>query len=224
MEIQSYRSANDVARVAVNDAMTTLAQAISHYGHATWVLAGGTTPALAYQIIVDEYLPALDWSRVTFLLGDERISAPDSPSNNWNAIDTLVLQHMPGASFIRPRSIGPAEQAAKEYQEHITEVKRFDLTWLGMGEDGHTLSLFPGHLDFDPADTRLVVPIHHSPKPPTDRISFTLHALGRSQHTVVLATGAGKAEAFHAAQNPGSSLPIAQAARATNALWLTDIT
>ncbi len=223
MDIRLFASPEAVARVAVRDAITTLTAAIATHGHATWVLAGGSTPALAYQIIADEYQEAVNWSQVTFLLGDERISTPDSPDNNWNAIDALVLQHLPIASFIRPRSIGPAEQAADDYQAHIAPINRFDLVWLGMGDDGHTLSLFPNHPDFNPNDTRLVAPVHNSPKPPSDRISLTLAALERAAHTVILATGADKSEAFHAAQSPGSTLPISQAARVTKALWLTDI-
>ena len=223
MEIRNFSSDTAVARAAVRDAISTLSAAIDKHSSATWVLAGGSTPSLAYQIIADEYSAVLDWSRVTFLLGDERISPPDSPDNNWNAIDTLVLQHLPHALFIRPRSVGSAEEAAQEYQERIVPIDHFDLVWLGMGDDGHTLSLFPDHSDFDPRDDRLVVPVHNSPKPPADRISLTLRALERAQHTVILATGKNKSDAFHAAQSADSTLPIAQAARVTKAVWLTDI-
>ena len=229
MNIQTFDSDVAVAEEAARNAIETLREAIQRYGAATWVLAGGTTPNLAYGILAQGYSDALDWSKVTFIIGDERIGPLNGPDNNWQLIEELFLQHIPEATFLRPKSDQSAEQAASDYEKQLQthaqagESLRFDLTWLGMGPDGHTLSLFPDHADFDPHDTRLVVPVHNSPKPPADRISLTLKAIRSSEHTVIIATGASKREALLQAFTASSTLPIAQAA-ATNehTLWLVD--
>ena len=223
MNIQTFDSPIAVAEAAARDAAETLSRAVSTHGRATWVLAGGSTPNLAYGILSESYRDYLDWSKVTFLIGDERIGPLNGPDNNWQIIEQLFLQRIPDATFIRPKSDLPAEEAADDYTGRIESIGRFDLTWLGMGEDGHTLSLFPNHPDFNPNDDRLVIPVHSSPKPPADRISLTLHALTRSEHTIILATGASKKDALTNALIDGSDLPIAQAARQnTDTLWLLD--
>ena len=223
MNIQTYDSAAAVAEAAAQQAVELLHDAVHAHGSATWVLAGGTTPNLAYSILASGYVDRLDWSKITFVIGDERIGPLNGPDNNWQAIEELFLQHVPEATFLRPKSDTSAEEAAAEYEQHLKALPRFDLVWLGMGPDGHTLSLFPEHTDFAALDTRLVVPIHNSPKPPADRISLTLHALHTSEQIVVIATGESKRDALAQALTPGSHLPVAQAAAVKeNTLWLVD--
>ncbi len=230
MNIQTFDSAVAVAEAAARDAVEKLHAAIIDHGSATWVIAGGSTPNLAYEILADGYLDRLDWSKVTFILGDERIGPLDGPDNNWQVIETLFLQHIPEATFLRPKTNQPAQQAAREYELTLAtlarsadQIPQFDLAWLGMGPDGHTLSLFPDHPDFNPSDERLVIAVHNSPKPPADRISLTIRALKNCQNIVVLATGESKRAALSQAFIPGSKLPIAQASAATpDTLWLLD--
>jgi 6-phosphogluconolactonase len=226
--VQIFSDKQSLADAVAKQSVELLDLTIQQYGQATWVLAGGTTPELAYQVIANKYLDVIDWSKVTFVIGDERIGSIDSSDNNWQSINNTFLRLIPQATFLRPKSDLSAEQAAADYskQLHIlpqtnTGVPRFDIIWLGMGEDGHTLSLFPNHPDFQPTD-QLVIPIHNSPKPPTDRISLTLHALTDAGHTLILASGAGKATAIKNAQQTGSTLPIALAANLTNATWYID--
>ncbi len=223
MNILTYDSPIAVAEEAARYTVELLSVAIKQKGGAVWVLAGGSTPNLAYSVLTDRYLESLDWSKVTFIIGDERIGPLDGPDNNWQLIEELFLQHIPEATFLRPKSDLPADAAADSYEESIGAIPAFDVTWLGMGPDGHTLSLFPGHPDFHPSEPRLVVPIHNSPKPPADRISLTLHALTASKNTVIIATGESKRTALTAAFEPENQLPIAQAARVSEqALWLLD--
>ena len=223
MTIQTFDSAAEVAEEAARLTIEHLHAAITSHGHAAWVLAGGTTPNLTYAIIADGYLDRIDWGKVTCVIGDERIGPLNGPDNNWQVIENVLLQHIPEATCIRPRSDLPAEQAAADYEQRISAIERFDVTWLGVGEDGHTLSLFPTHMDFNPDDTHLVVPVRNSPKPPADRISLTLTALTRSSFIIILATGSAKRSAYKQALQPGSTLPVAQAARTAPSLWLTDI-
>lgn len=217
MHIETYTDPTSVAQAAVDHLVSTLSTAINTYGSATWVLAGGSTPNLAYVIIADARLNAIEWSAVTILLGDERISLLDGPDNNWHGIQQILLKHIPQATFLRPRSDLDAESAALEYQQQLAVLPkttdgypRFDAVWLGMGEDGHTLSLFPNHASLNPTDA-LVIPVHDSPKPPSDRISLSLAGLSGTKECVILACGKGKQDAI-AEVAAGHPLPVGLAA------------
>src|SRR5262249_17903153 len=93
---------------------------------------------------------------------------------------------------------GTPEAAAKAYAETITAVfgaesPRFDLIMLGMGPDGHTASLFPGHPEVVRPSDALVVAVHNSPKPPPTRITFTYRLINAAENMIVLVSGADKA-------------------------------
>jgi 6-phosphogluconolactonase len=173
-----------IAELAAKNAVECLRDAISSNGCATWVIAGGTSPMAAYLILARDYVDAIEWSKVQFIIGDERIVPFDHPDSNWTHIEEAFLRLVtPPSSFSRPATTSNAEDAADRYEaalkglpQVVQGVPRLDYVWLGVGEDGHTLSLFPGHPSLDPTD-RLVIPVHHSPKPPADRISLTLKAL-----------------------------------------------
>lgn len=230
MNTQTFDSPIAVAEAAAAQTIQLLTRSIERYGEVTWVLAGGSTPNLAYEVIAEQYLDTVDWSKVTFILGDERIGPLDSPDNNWQDIENLLLRHVPEATFLRPFSDLAVSEAAAAYETSLATLPqtsdglpRLDVVWLGMGPDGHTLSLFPGHSDFNPTDTHLVTPVEHSPKPPAERISLTLHALHGSQNVIILATGEGKRDALKDALRSTSHLPIAQAAQVcSNTSWLLD--
>jgi 6-phosphogluconolactonase len=103
---------------------------------------------------------------------------------------------------------------------------RLEVVWLGVGPDGHCLSLFPGRPEVEVRD-RLVVPVHEAPKPPPDRVSLTLFALTGVERLVVLAAGAGKAEAVARARAGDQALPITRAVTTVEAAggtvtWLLD--
>lgn len=218
-EIQKVTTPMDAANAAVLDAIASLSIAIEERGQATWVLAGGSSPMAAYRLLVSDYAEAIDWSKVTVVIGDERSVLVDDPDSNWGQIGSVLFSDGPTASMIqlRPEVELSAEDAARRYEEVLRHlpadaagVPLFDLVWLGVGEDGHTLSLFPGHPDFMPTE-HLVIPIHNSPKPPATRITLTLHALEATSRAIIFAVGAGKKAALAEALEDGR-LPIAQAA------------
>lgn len=222
-----YGTAQDVAEQAARQTITLLKEAVEKRGHASWLLAGGSTPNLAYKVIADSYLDALDWSKVTVALGDERIGPLDGPDNNWRVIQEILLQHLPAGTLLRPDSRLSVVEAAKQYEDqlaaNLASPPYFDIAWLGMGPDGHTLSLFPGHKDFHPSDTRIVTPITHSPKPPSERISLTLRGLQSCQAIFILATGESKRAAIENALHRSSNLPIALAAKISDkTTWMLD--
>lgn len=233
MDIDVLADPQTVAMAAADSAIQTLSTAINNNGSAVWVLAGGSTPNLAYDFIASARLDGVAWSAVTILLGDERIGPLDGPDNNWHVIENLLLQYIPEATLLRPRADLDTEAAAIDYEKQLAALPktsnghpRFDLLWLGMGEDGHTLSLFPG--DENNNDTQsLVVAIHNSPKPPADRVSLSLTGLSGTQECVILACGEAKRDALTKATT-GQQLPIAMAASRVElsggtVTWLVDV-
>lgn len=232
MNIETYTDPQSVAKAAADHAVSTLSTAISIHGSATWVLAGGSTPNIAYKIIADARLADVAWSAVTIVIGDERIGPLDGSDNNWHSIEQILLRYIPQATFLRPLSNLDTEAAAADYAEQLKTLPgaanglpRFDLLWLGMGEDGHTLSLFPDHESLDPTES-LVIPVHNSPKPPADRLSLSLVGLSGTQECVILACGEGKRDAITKVTT-GHPLPVGTAASQItasggNVTWLID--
>jgi 6-phosphogluconolactonase len=179
-------------------------------------------------------LPALaasriDWARSDFFWSDERAVAPDHPDSNYGLGQRLFLTPI-GADpdhVHRMKAEGTdLEAAAREYAAEMVQIlgdpPRLDFILLGMGPDGHVCSLFPDH----PAlrETRRVLAISDSPKPPPRRLSLSLPALEAAKVVCVAAFGEGKAEPLRAAlEDPGSMLPVARVARgARQALFLLD--
>lgn len=197
----------DAAAVAAETVRRVLAaarHAIDARGAFHVVLAGGSTPEQAYRQLAAS---SSDWSRWHIYLGDERCLPPDDAERNSRMIERawLARSQVPSGQIHWIPAEKGAEQGAGEYQALIEPVLPFDLVLLGMGEDGHTASLFPGH-HHDPA--RLVVPVSAAPKPPPQRISLNISALRQSREMLLLITGAGKSEAVHRWRK-GEELPVA---------------
>ena len=179
------------------------------------VLAGGTTPAACYAALAEQ---DLEWERVTFWLGDERCVARGDRQAN----ETMVREKLIGpleekgtpANLIAPdQSLDPAAMAY-DYAELIAErvgcgpgdPPAFDFVLLGLGEDAHTASLFPGSKLLSAEGP--VVAVTDAPKPPPERITMTFPVFACAREAVVLATGQSKASAVAAAcEAPSSEAP-----------------
>lgn len=170
-------------------------------------LAGGSTPQRAYELLGGL---RSDWSDVHLWYGDERCV----PEGSEDANHTLASRALeaPGATWHRIRGeLGP-DAAASSYAEELADVT-LDLALLGMGEDGHTASLFPGNpaLDLD----GIAVGVRGSPKPPGERVSLTLDYLNASGRIVLLVTGQGKREALaRVLAGPDADVPASLLERA----------
>ena len=163
-------------------------------------LAGGNTPQRAYELLA----PLLaDAGRVDWWFGDERCVPADDPDSNFRMVAESLLPGLPaGASHVH-RIAGelPPEEAADSYAAELRRVvpadpagiPELDVALLGLGEDGHTASLFPGDPSLDVRD-RLAVPVV-AVKPPPNRITLTLPVFEAARAVVILATGPGKKDA-----------------------------
>jgi len=169
------------------------------------VLPGGTTPQHCL-----EYLSGMDlpWDKVHWYPGDERCY----PAGHAERNDTMILKalfsegdHVVENFHSIPAELGP-ELGAERYSELFESVALFDLVILGMGEDGHTASLFPGNDALK--NTSFAVPVFDSPKPPSERVSIGLSVLNEASERIVIATGSNKSEAFKKL-NDGERLPVA---------------
>ena len=161
-------------------------------------LAGGTTPRATYErlaTLVD------DWEGVELWLGDERLVPPDDPESNYRLLAETLLE--PTGALAHPVSTGgSAEEAATTYAREIRRrvpagpdgVPALDLALLGLGEDGHTASLFP-HAPALDVRGEVCVAVHDAPKPPPDRVSLTLDVLQAARRSLILAVGEAKASA-----------------------------
>lgn len=151
-------------------------------------LAGGSTPRRAYELLGGL---RSDWSGVQLWFGDERCVPPDDEESNW-AMASRALE-APGATWHRIEGeLGP-DAAAEAYAAELVGVT-LDLTLLGLGEDGHTASLFPGNEAVD-AD-ELVVGVRGAPKAPAERVTMGLDLLNASRRIVLLVAGEGKRDAL----------------------------
>jgi 6-phosphogluconolactonase len=214
------RTLNDdraVAEAAAQFILDRASASVRERGRFRIVLAGGTTPTACYRLLAQG---SADWARWHVYHGDERCLPAADPRRNSLAADQAWLRHVP---IPRPQVHAiPAEQgaeaAAEQYAAVIRDALPFDLVLLGIGEDGHTASLFPGRTV---ADQALVVAVHDAPKPPPDRVSLTPLALRQSERILVLVTGAGKHAALRRWQH-GEALPITEVAAGGETLVLLD--
>lgn len=205
-----------LAAVYVAQAITKAChEAVNKHGIFHWVLAGGGTPELCYRLLRDEDLP---WSSMHIWFGDERALPKDHPERNETMARHALLDYVP----IPDKHIhsidfsGGTEHAADLYSAKLSYIKRFDFVLLGMGEDGHTASLFPNNSALK--SEMLATPVFNSPKPPSERVSMGLEALNRHQHCIILATGESKSEALKQIA-AGADLPVSHI---HDALWVVD--
>lgn len=182
----------DVLRQRVCDAITQSAhEAIVKRGKFSIVLAGGSTPHAVYRLLRD--LP-MDWSKWHIYHGDERCLPPDHEDRNSLMAEQVWLKYVnipTNQIHDIPAELGPIA-GAKAYAEVLKNAGVFDLVLLGLGEDGHTASLFPNHIVDNSADA---VPVFNSPKPPSERVSISQNRLNNTHEVIFLVTGAGKQEA-----------------------------
>lgn len=176
-------------RHGVFDAIVKSAnEAIRQRGQFLIVLAGGSTPRAVYRLLRDL---DTDWSKWHIYHGDERCLPIGHEDRNSLMAEQVWLRHVNiPASQIHdiPAELGSVA-GAKAYAEALHVVPTFDMVLLGLGEDGHTASLFPNHEVDNSADA---VPVYNAPKPPADRITISQNRLNDTREVIFIVSGAGK--------------------------------
>jgi len=174
------------------DWVTELAEAsIAARGRFDLVLAGGDTPRLLYRRLADRCADFTGWH---LWFGDERCLPAGDPQRNDSMVGESWIRHVTVPPQLHPIPVElGVEQAAIQYQAQLEPVARFDLVLLGLGEDGHTASLFPGY--WHPHEQRSVVPVHQAPKPPAERVSLSSRRLSQSDEVLFLVAGESKRQA-----------------------------
>lgn len=197
--------ADELALVAARDLMELAEQAIARRGLFHLVLAGGRTPEALYRQLATM---TADWDRWWIHFGDERCLPLGDPGRN----DTMARQawldrvSLPARQVMTmPAELGP-DRGAALYAQQLADLGLFDLVLLGLGEDGHTASLFPGQATAETSEP--TVAVHHAPKPPAQRVSLSASRLSSARQVWFLITGEDKRPALEQWQR-GVDLPAA---------------
>ncbi len=216
---QLLDNAEAVAYEACQKILTSAQQAIDKKGFFSLVLAGGSTPKQTYRLLAKT---DSDWAHWQIYYGDERcLPENDADRNSVMAAQAWLDPVQMSSNQIHPipAHLG-AKTAAHRYTNIIKKALPFDMVLLGMGEDGHTASLFPGHSH---SQDELVHAVFNAPKPPPDRVSLSVTALSNTHELLFIITGASKREAVTAWRH-GDNLPIAQIQPKRGATVLIDKT
>ncbi len=196
-------------------------ESIDSKGRFSVVLAGGTTPRQLYRRLRGLQTT---WDRWHIYFGDERFLPRGHADRNDTMADAAWLTHVPIPSHQVHRLPAAAhlESAADDYDKTLQRAPGFDLVLLGLGEDGHTASLFPND-DTGIHGSRLAVAIYHAPKPPPRRVSLTAHCLSLGANVWFIVSGEGKKAALQA-WLAGAALPPATITPGAGVDIFTDIT
>ncbi len=211
----------DWLRMALARVREAAGKALAQRGVFHICLAGGGTPALLYRALAEE---AHDWVGWQVWFGDERCLPPEHPERNSQIATAAWLGQVPIPAqnlHIIPAELG-ARRGAEAYARELAGIDAFDLVLLGLGEDGHTASLFPGRDWGEAQDAPDALAVFEAPKPPPERVSLSARRLGRSRRVLFLVSGAGKRPALAAWRQDGT-IPAAAIRPTAGVDVLTDI-
>lgn len=199
-----------------------------------WALSGGSTPKLLFQLLAESYRDSIDWSRIHFFWGDDRMVPYDDPESNYGEVKRLLFDHVPVVPeqiYAVDTSLPPAE-AAVAYGETLRKLLPsnangwpiFDINMLGMGGDGHTASIFPHNLELMQSEELCAVAQH--PETGQYRVTMTGPVLRAADQIAFLITGSGKTDRVSqilGAKEGAASLPVAHVTPTNGQLhWFLD--
>lgn len=197
--IHSYKNAAQLAEGLAEWICTHISQVLDSQRFYTWALSGGSTPTKLYQLLGSQYHDAVDWKRVHFFWGDERLVPFSDERNNAGKASEVFLDRIE----IEPFQIHKidtdktADMAAADYEKELLNffngfAHTFDLALLGLGDDGHTLSVFPGSNEAVHQGDEWVRYTQH-PSDGTTRITLMPSIINRSGRIALMVQGGGKA-------------------------------
>ena len=200
-EIRVFQDLEELSRSAAELFVRQAAQSIEGRGRFLVALNGGSTPNRLFQLLATEFHEKVDWGNVHVFWGDERCVPPDDPGSSYGQARKMLLSHVPipDSNIHRVKGeLGPVEASRdyalilKEFSSSELEWPRFDLVYLGMGEDGHTASLFPGS-PVEVSEPTIPVTAHYQDRP-ANRVSLTPVVFNNARMVAFMATGEKKAQ------------------------------
>ena len=230
--VEVYDTKDALVDAVAERTAAIMSQRMLESGWCMWALSGGSTPRDAFEKLASEpYRDRIAWNRVHVFWGDERTVPPGHEDSNYRMAREALLDPLaiPEANIHRIEAERGAEEAAARYESEMkrlfeSELPRFDVVWLGMGDDGHTASLFPGTGAVD-VTGRLVIPVH-VPQLDTWRVSMALPVLNAAREVIVLVAGAEKADMVRRVTDlsqPASDLPVSMVAPVDGTVrWMLD--
>jgi 6-phosphogluconolactonase len=219
VQTRIFTDSDALVRALADALCAEAAAAIAARGAFHLVLAGGSTPRALYAELAHRGAGNAAWH---VWYGDERCLPADNPERNsamaeaaWLAASAIPEEQR----WPMPAEYGAAEAAAV-YADWLERVADFDVVLLGMGEDGHTASLFPGHDWGEQPESPDVLAVYDAPKPPSERVSLSAARLKRSARLWFVITGASKHAALVRWQQ-GERLPVsAVSGKVETVAWL----
>jgi 6-phosphogluconolactonase len=229
--IRVLRDAADITENAAGYIAEAATEAIALSGRFAMALSGGRTPKALFELLAtDAYADRIDWASVEVFFGDERCVPPEHADSNYRMAREALLDHVmiPRTNVHRMKGEVDPQAAAIEYgkmlQDRFGEDGGLDLVLLGMGDDGHTASLFPGTEALNETRHRCVA--NFVPKLDAWRLTLTAPFLNRSREALVMVEGAAKAarvqEVLEGPEDP-TRLPIQLIQPRQKYFWLMDV-
>ena len=217
--LQIFDDLETLSRAAAERIASLGKEAVAARGRFDWLLVGGTTPERTYRLLAAEYRQERNlWVKTHFYWGDERCVPGDHPESNYllakrSLLDPLAIS-AENVDRIRAES-SDRDSAAAEYEAILPAEP--DLILLGLGEDGHTASLFPGSPALDESRRRVMVV--EGTKPPKVRITITPLVLCAARNVLVLVSGGGKAQALQRALAAQGDVRLTPARLVREGIW-----
>ncbi len=213
-----------------------LAEAIETRGRASIALSGGSTPRGTYDLLAGSAGRALRWGTIDMCFGDERVVPPDHPDSTYAMVRDALFPHghewHDAPRLHRIRGELAADAAAADYERTLRAIfpdaaadpslPILDIALLGVGDDGHTASLFPGDPVLGVRDRWVARSTAPPAFPVRDRVTLTLPALERSRVVCFLCAGLGKREIVRRVLVDGADLPAALVKGRERTVWLLD--
>jgi 6-phosphogluconolactonase len=200
-EVRIFKNLEELSRAAADLFIEQAAQSITERERFLVALNGGSTPTLLFQLLATDFRDEADWSKVHVFWGDERCVPPDDPGSSYGQARDALLRGVPipDANIHRVKGeLGPIDASKdyslllKQFASPMLDWPRFDLVYLGMGEDGHTASLFPGS-PVDVSEPTMPVTAHYQDRP-ANRVTLTPVVFNSAHMITFMATGEKKAQ------------------------------
>lgn len=231
-DVRVYSAPGALCSAAAEDFFQLVMAALKKKPTCNVSLSGGSTPKSLYSLIAqraaeDDALRAINWQRIHFFFGDERCVPPTHADSNYRMVKETLLARgtFPESNVHRIHAELEPKAAAEQYEQelrsHFGGVPAFDLSWLGMGPDGHTASLFPGTLAVQ-ENTRLAV-ANFVQKLDATRVTLTFPVFNAARKVQFLVTGGDKAPMLKKVLVHGEDFPSGAIRPAGRLDWLLDV-